>query len=266
MEAMSAGAVLSRNKVGVQRGSRTWNIASAPFFSRRCSVRGLCPRARTVLNSGSVSSTVDNIDQFAFKVSDAVLEDSLQGRTEACSGPPSVEMVLKGVDGFYAALGTLLVGIPTDRLFDGLTNPAENERIFISGKYNYRKLLEEDAAAGIRVFEVSKNGFYRVFGMFEFSWESTVIVREDAKALKLSFYQKRPGMFKHMSGFWQLVPAGKGTTRVIFYSEAAPGVAVPSFLQRAASRAAEFIFTAPLEDLRRASTGFLLEPSASDQA
>lgn len=183
-------------------------------------------------------------------------EDALRRHEGAAGGPPEVEILSTGEEsGVFAARGSIRLGAPAYEIFQRLTDPEENLRIFARtcASVNQRQLIEEDRAAGTRLFEVSKTGRWRLLGI-PLSFESTVYAVEDWRALEIRFRLKKPGAMQHMSGFWRTVPVGPQEALVLFYNEAMPSFPVPRAFRAFGSRIVREMAGSLLEDLRNAST------------
>jgi len=131
---------------------------------------------------------------FKIDISDFTPEAAVRGHSGASGGPPEVEILRSGEAGVFAARGTLRVSAPAMEVFRRFTDPEENSRIFsrTCTAVNYRELIEEDATAKTRLFEVSKTGRWRLLGI-PLSFESTVYALEDWRSLEIRFRLKRPG-------------------------------------------------------------------------
>lgn len=184
-------------------------------------------------------------------------EALLKLHAEVPVGQALVQSVSEGVDGIWAARGTLVVPAPAEEIFARLTDPDENVRIFARNvvALNYRNLLEEDSTAGTRLFEVSKTGCWRLLGL-PFSFESTVFAVEDWRGLEIRFWLKRPGAMQHLSGFWRVVPISPRESLVVFYNEAVPRFHMPKIFHAFARRFLEQMCSSVLEDLGKAATGW----------
>lgn len=188
----------------------------------------------------------------------------MQTHSGACGEPPEVEILRSGDDGIYAAWGTLRVRANALELFLRLTDPQENQRIFSNNRttsvtLNYRQLIKEDEELGTRLFEVSKTGLWRIYGM-PFSFESTVFALEDWRNLEIRHCLKNKGAMSHMSGFWRLVPVSEEETLVLFYNEGIPFVPLPWPLKHIGGRVVGRMAFSLLEDLREATLAPISEP------
>lgn len=195
-------------------------------------------------------------DTFRVNSSDFNLEDALQSHTSACGGPPDVKVIQAGEGGIFAARGTLRIAVPALKIFETVTNPDLNLRIFKDTELNYRKPLEDQN--GSKLFEVSKTGTFRILGI-PLSWESTVFALEDWHALEIRYALKRPGAMKRLTGFWRFIPIGDHETMVIFYNEAQPAFPLPSLFHRFAARAVETMARKLLGNLQEAATTWIPE-------
>lgn len=197
---------------------------------------------------------------FPFKVdiSDFTPKAVLQRYTGTAASPPEVVSVRAGEEGIFAVRGVLKLQIPAHDVFVWLTDPVETARIFSShvASAHHRKVLMDTTdklkRGGFKLVEVSKTGRWRLLGI-SFSFESTVLVREDWRKLRAEYKQKRPGAMKHFSGFWQVIPAGKRESLVLLYSEAIPGFPVPALLKRFARGVLETMASSILLELQRAA-------------
>lgn len=198
---------------------------------------------------------------FMGDVSGFTSERMLETHAGACGAPPEVEILSGGQEGVFAAKGTMRLPAPAYEIFQRLTDPVENPRIFsrTCAAVNYRTMIEENRTAGTRLFEVSKTGRWHLFG-FPFSFESTVFALEDWRSLEIRFRLKKPGFMKHMSGFWRMVPIGPQEALVLFYNEAVPSLPVPRVMRNFAGRAVQEMTAALMEELREASTTWASQP------
>mmetsp|Transcript_657 Transcript_657/g.1342 ORF Transcript_657/g.1342 Transcript_657/m.1342 type:complete len:299 (-) Transcript_657:96-992(-) len=192
--------------------------------------------------------------EFMIDASRLSSEDAVRSHTGNAGESPEVKVVAGGETGLYATIATYKVHLPAQQVFEYFTDPDENFRIFEkhTAAVNYRNLIEEDKDAGLRTFEVSKSGKWRILGI-PFSFESTVYATEDWKALEISYRLKKPGAMKHMAGFWRCVPLSKEESLVVFYHEAEPSVPLPSIFRSLTSRFLTSMASSMLEDVRERS-------------
>mmetsp|Transcript_54472 Transcript_54472/g.117932 ORF Transcript_54472/g.117932 Transcript_54472/m.117932 type:complete len:299 (+) Transcript_54472:96-992(+) len=233
--------------------------APASRLSRAARVAVAAAAAAAAASGVSSASVVPPGQKIAFPVfkidvSDFTPESALQGHEGTCGGPPEVDLVGTGEGNLWATRGTLRVEQPAYEIFRRLTDPEENMRIFsnTASALNYRKLLQEDEAKGLRLFEVSKTGRWRLFGI-PLSFESTVIALEDWKGLEIKHRLKKPGAMSYMSGFWRTVPISKRETLVQFYNEGSPNFPLPAFVRTFTGRVVKEMAVSLLEDLRQAA-------------
>jgi len=210
-------------------------------------------RSRVVCRATAVPAAA-MVKQPEFLVDSKLLQssDAVQRHTGTAGAAPEVQVVAGGEAGIYAAMSTLRLKIPAKQVFEYFTDPDENFRIFQkhTAAVNYRNLLEEDKRAGLRTFEVSKTGRWRILGL-PFSFESTVYATEDWKALEISYQLKEPGAMKHMAGFWRCVPLSPQETLVVFYHEAVPFVALPAVFRQLTGRFLSNMASSMLDAVRQ---------------
>jgi len=240
------------------------NTVAGVFIKPRVGSMGASvPLATVLVGSTAVSSDAlsehlgDSLDPgatFKCDVSDFTSERALKTHSGGCGDPPEVEILNSGEDGIYAARGTLRVPVNAMELFLHVTDPYENQRIFSNNKsttvtLNYRTLLNEDEKLGTRLFEVSKTGRWRIFGI-PFSFESSVYALEDWKNLEIRHCLKSTGAMRHMSGFWRFVPIGPQETLVLFHNEGQPVIPLPWPLRPIGGRTAASMLYDLMEDIR----------------
>jgi len=169
---------------------------------------------------------------FEANISSFTSEDAKRRHQGPCGGRPQVELIHWGQQGLYAARSTVRIAVPARTIMQWLTTPEINVKIFAkqTARANYRKLLHEDRKAGRYVFESSKTGQWRLFGI-PIRHESTVIALEDWRRFEIRYWLKKPGAMKHFSGFWRMIPDGRQETLVLFYHEAVPAFPVPTVLR-----------------------------------
>lgn len=192
--------------------------------------------------SEHVGDQFDPHASFKCDVSDFTTEKALQMHSGACGDPPEVEILRSGEGGVYAARGTLRVPVNALDMYLRVTDPEENQRIFSSNEsttvtLNYRKLLKEDEKLRTRLFEVSKTGQWRVYGI-PFSFESCVYALEDWRCLEIRHNLKSVGAMRYMSGFWRFVPIAPSETLVLFHNEGVPFIPLPWPMRPIGGRAA----------------------------
>jgi len=202
----------------------------------------------------NAATTATVYPSFMIDISAFTPEAARKRHSGAVGGPPEVDILSTGEGGVFAARGTLRLAVTALEIFQRLTDPEENARIFARtcAAVNYRDLIEEDTTARTRLFEVSKTGRWSLLGI-PLTFESTVYALEDWPALEIRFKLKKPGAMKHMSGYWRAVPSGKEETIVEFYNEAMPSFPLPRPVQSFAGRVVKQMCASLLEDLREAS-------------
>mmetsp|Transcript_45266 Transcript_45266/g.125603 ORF Transcript_45266/g.125603 Transcript_45266/m.125603 type:complete len:329 (+) Transcript_45266:207-1193(+) len=190
---------------------------------------------------------------FQGNVSSITFEEALRMHRGPCGGPPQVQLLSWGLNGLYSARSTLRVALPARMVMEWLTTPEKNLEIFAKHtvRLNYRKLLRDDSRAGTRLYESSKTGQFKFFGV-NIQHESTVFALEDWHSFEIRYWLKRPGAMKHFSGFWQMVPIGRRETLVVFYHEAELAFAVPLVLKPVIKRFCVQMALSMLEELSQA--------------
>jgi len=256
---LQSGSAMSQPLIG-RLAHAVDMVAAQPKFERgRRQTRGLTSGVATAAAAVAAvnppaARIADLLKALKIDVSFLTPQHALQRHEGACGEPPEVEIVQSGDAGVFAAWGTLRVAESAQSVFERLTDPEENLRIFsrTAASLNYRKLVAEDKAAGTRLFEVSKSGRWKLLGL-PFTFESTVLALEDWSALEIRFQLKKPGAMKHLSGFWRIVPSGPRESVVLFYNEAEPSMPIPSLFRVFAGRFIQEMASSLLQDLRLAA-------------
>jgi len=242
-------------------GALLWRSIDFALLDMRASAKG--SRIATGLSAEQARSRVAcratvvpapaMVTQPEFMVDSRLLKstDAVRRHIGTAGDAPEVQVVATGEAGVYAAMSTLRIRVPAKQVFEYFTDPDENFRIFQkhTAAVNYRHLLDEDKAAGLRTFEVSKTGRWRILG-FPLSFESTVYATEDWKNFEISYKLKKPGAMKHMAGFWRCIPLGSKETLIVFYHEAVPIVPLPAVFRTLTGKFLSNMAASMLEDVR----------------
>jgi len=260
-------AMAARRLIGTRARRRV--LATAFVVTLVCSPTSLSPghiakRALVVGTSvglyGRSTSKTARASSYEVKFQYDISEFTSETREHAADlgGPPAVESFCSGEgaaigcpDGLFAAGGTLKIAVPAKEVFDWMTDPVENARIFASNVagLNYRKFLGAGAGPGTRCYEVSKVGKWRLLGI-PLSFESTVIAVEDWEKLEVRYMLKKPGAMRVMAGFWRAVQLNSRETLVLFYTEGVPNFPMPGILRRFAGKVCQDMASSLLGDLR----------------
>lgn len=240
------------------------------MLAARAGVAGSGARLAKLLDDDSAAALSEQLGEqldpretFKCDVSDFTTEKALQMHSGGCGDPPEVFLLKQGEGGVYAGCGTLRLRINAVDLFLRLTDPEINLQVFSNSRssaitLNYRNLIREDEHLGTRLFEVSKTGQWRIFGI-PFNFESTVYALEDWRNLEIRHCLKTPGGMTHLSGFWRMVPLAPNETLVLLHNEGVPFFKLPWPLRPVGGRAAGRMAYELMESVRHATEdpGFL---------